>query len=96
MEQTVRFRRIKGKINTDPNKCVIQFNEKILIQRLDKRKVVMLKFPDKLSYKRTYDFLKRFVFMHLDADMDKYEIYMPMDYILCVTHGSSWAAEMKI
>lgn len=84
MEQTIRFKKIKGKINTDFTKHEIHFGKDVIIQRLDRQRIVKLKFDTALKYKKTYEYLRRYIFMHLESNPEKNEIYMPMDYIFSV------------
>ena len=75
------FKKIKGKINPSPNKFTLLIKENNI--REDQHSFTIV-CPDILDYKRTLVFLRQYIFLHLDFDNKKREIYMPKSYILCM------------
>ena len=77
----IYFKKIKGRVNPSPTKFKLLVEENNI--REDK-KVVTIICTGFLEYKRILIFLKQYIFMQLDSDDRKLEIYMPKGYILCM------------
>jgi hypothetical protein len=75
----IYFKKIKGRVNPSPTKFKLLVEENNI--REDK-KVVTIICTGFLEYKRILIFLKQYIFMQLDFDDTKMEIYMPKSYIL--------------
>jgi len=77
----IYFKKIKGHVNPSPT------NFKLLVEgdniREDKNAVTIV-CTSLLEYRRVLIFLKQYIFMQLDSDDKKMEIYMPKGYILRV------------
>lgn len=73
------FKKIKGRVNLSPAKFTLLIEEKNIREDKNAFTIVCTTF---LEYKRMLIFLKRYVFMQLDSDDKKLEIYMPKGYIL--------------
>jgi len=77
----IYFKKIKGHVNPSPTKF------KLLVEgdniREDKNAVTIV-CTSLLEYKRVLIFLKQYIFMQLDSNDKKMEIYMPKGYILRV------------
>ena len=77
----IYFKKIKGHVNPSPTKfklCVEENN----IQ--EDKNAVIIKCAGFLEYKRILIFLRQYIFMQLDFDDNKMELYMPEGYILCI------------
>ena len=79
----IYFRKIKGRINPSPGKFYLSCEDKVV---KEDDKTVIIKCERFLEYKRFLIFLKQYIFMQLDSDDKKLEIYMPKSYILCIKH----------
>jgi hypothetical protein len=77
----IYFKKIKGRVNPSPTKFKLLVEENNI--REDK-KVVTIICTGFLEYKRILIFLKQYIFMQLDFDDTKMEIYMPKSYILSI------------
>lgn len=77
----IYFKKIKGRVNPSPTKFKLLVEENNV--REDKNAVTIV-CAGFLEYKRMLIFLKQYVFMQLDSDDKKMEIYMPKGYILCI------------
>lgn len=77
----IYFKKIKGRVNPSPTKFKLLVEENNV--REDKNAVTII-CAGFLEYKRMLIFLKQYVFMQLDSDDKKMEIYMPKGYILCI------------
>ena len=75
----IYFKKIKGRINPSPTKFKLLVEENNI--REDKNAVTIV-CTGFLEYKRMLIFLKQYIFMQLDSDDRKMEIYMPKSYIL--------------
>ena len=79
----IYFKKIKGHINPSPDKFYLSCEDKIVEEN---DKTVTIKCDRFLEYKRFLIFLKQYIFMQVDSDDKKLEIYMPKSYILCIKH----------
>ena len=77
----IYFKKIKGRVNPSPTKFKLLIEEDNI--REDKNAVTIV-CKGFLEYKRMLIFLKQYIFMQLDYDDKKMEIYMPKGYILCM------------
>lgn len=77
----IYFKKIKGRVNPSPKEFTLLIEEKNIREDKNSFTVVCNGF---LEYKRTLIFPKRYIFMQLDSDDRKMEIYMPKSYILCM------------
>ena len=77
----IYFKKIKGRVNPSPKEFTLLIEEKNIQEDKNSFTVICNGF---LEYKRTLIFLKRYIFMQLDSDDRKMEIYMPKSYILCI------------
>lgn len=77
----IYFKKIKGHINPSPTKFKLLVEENNVSED---SKAVIIKCTGFLEYKRFLIFLKQYIFMQLDSDDKKMEIYMPKSYILCM------------
>ena len=77
----IYFKKIKGRVNPSPTKFKLLVEENNVSED---NKAVIIKCTGFLEYKRFLIFLKQYIFMQLDSDDRKMEIYMPKSYILCV------------
>ena len=77
----IYFKKIKGRINPSPTKFKLFIKDDNI--REDKNAITIV-CNGFLEYKRMLIFLKQYVFMQLDYDDKKMEIYMPKGYILCI------------
>ena len=77
----IYFKKIKGHVNPSPTKFKLLIEEDNI--REDKNAVTIV-YTSFLEYKRMLIFLKQYIFMQLDYDDKKMEIYMPKGYILCM------------
>ena len=77
----IYFKKIKGRVNPSPNEFTLLIEEDNI--REDKN-AFTIAYTNFLEYKRMLIFLKRYIFMQLDSDDRKMEIYMPKSYILCI------------
>lgn len=77
----IYFKKIKGHVNPSPTKFKLLVEENNI---REDRKAVTIVCPGFLEYKRMLIFLKQYIFMQLDSDDRKMEIYMPKSYILCM------------
>ena len=75
----IYFKKIKGRVNHSPNEFTLLIKENNIREDKNSFTVVCTNF---LEYKRMLIFLKRYVFMQLDSNDKKLEIYMPKGYIL--------------
>ena len=75
----IYFKKIKGRVNSSPNKFTLLIEENNIREDKNSFTVVYTNF---LEYKRMLIFLKQYVFMQLDFNDKKMEIYMPKSYIL--------------
>lgn len=75
----IYFKKIKGRVNPSPTKFKLLVEENNI--REDKNSVTII-CTGFLEYKRMLIFLKQYIFMQLDSDDKKLEIYMPKGYIL--------------
>lgn len=74
------FKKIKGKINSDPHKMslLIKRDSDVVI----KEKTVIIKCDTLIEHKAFVRFLKQYIFNALEEDSKKREVYMPSSYIL--------------
>jgi len=79
----IYFRKIKGRINPSPSKFYLSCKDKDV---KEDDKTVIIKCERFLEYKKFLIFLRQYIFMQLDSNDKKLEIYMPKSYILCVKH----------
>lgn len=79
----IYFKKIKGHINPSPSKFYLSCEDRV-VEEDDK--TVIIKCDRFLEYKRFLIFLKQYVFMQIDSDDKKLEIYMLKSYILCIKH----------
>lgn len=77
----IYFKKIKGHVNPSPTKFKLLVEENNVSED---DKTVIIKCVGFLEYKRFLIFLKQYIFMQLDSNDRKMEIYMPKSYILCV------------
>ena len=77
----IYFKKIKGHVNPSPTKFKLLVEENNIREDKDAVTIVLTGF---LEYKRMLIFLKQHIFMQLDSNDKKMEIYMPKSYILCV------------
>ena len=77
----IYFKKIKGRVNPSPTKFKLLIEEDNI--REDKNAVTIV-CKGFLEYRRMLIFLKQYIFMQLDYDDKKMEIYMPKGYILCM------------
>lgn len=77
----IYFKKIKGRVNPSPKEFTLLIEEKNIREDKNSFTVICNGF---LEYKRTLIFLKRYIFMQLDSNDSKMEIYMPKSYILCM------------
>lgn len=75
----IYFKKIKGRVNPSPNEFTLLIEENNIREDKNSFTVVCNGF---LEYKRMLIFLKRYIFMQLDSNDKKMEIYMPKSYIL--------------
>jgi hypothetical protein len=75
------FKKIKGHVNPSPTKFKLLVEENNIREDKDAVTIVCTGF---LEYKRILIFLKQYIFMQLDSDDKKMEIYMPKSYIFHV------------
>lgn len=77
----VCFKKIKGKLNLNPQDYSIVFEDNVI--EMD-HKTVTIKCSKFLDFKNFVLFLKRYIFMQLDYDENKLEIYIPKTHIFSV------------
>ena len=77
----IYFKKIKGHVNPSPTKFKLLVEENNI---REDQNVVTIVCSGFLEYKRMLIFLKQYIFMQLDSDDRKMEIYMPKGYILCM------------
>lgn len=77
----IYFKKIKGRVNPSPAKFTLLIEENNIRENKNAFIIVCTSF---LEYKRMLIFLKRYVFMQLDSNDKKMEIYMPKSYILSI------------
>ena len=75
----IYFRKIKGRINPSPGKFFLSCKDDVI---KEDDKAVTIKCSGFLEYKKLLIFLKQYIFMQIDSNDKKLEIYMPKDYIL--------------
>ena len=79
----IYFRKIKGHINPSPDKFCLSCEDGIV---KEDDKTIIIKCEGFLEYKRFLIFLRQYIFMQLESNDKKLEIYMPKSYILCIKH----------
>ena len=77
----IYFRKIKGRINPSPGSFSLSCEDDIIKEG---DRTVTIKCSGFLEYKKLLIFLKQYIFMQLDSNDKKLEIYMPKDYVLSI------------
>lgn len=76
------FKKIKGKINPHPLDLSLSVESKLVTQNHNGS--YSIKCGSLLEYKKTLNFLRRYIFLGMEEDYETFIIYIPKGYILTV------------
>jgi hypothetical protein len=77
----IYFKRLKGRINPSPRKFALLLEDECVTES---NRVVTVHCTKLFEYRKLRNFVKQYIFLQIDCDDKKMEIYMPKSYILCI------------